>query len=399
MKKIIFPALLGIVILLINKANASAVVFGQDTPSAKEHGSDRHKTTVYKVKPSTNLDAGFWTAVQSSLQSAPVDVVFADDTYTRTSTLMVNSIGHNTHLLTLKPAQKAGSAVFTGTIANLLKFTDCRNLLVQGLKFTGGATGYAVTFTNSKNIVIDNCYFTDLQKVFFGALGVHTNSDNVIVKNCTFNRVGVDSHAHLVYGAYGVTRLKLINNAFTDCSGAFVRFRGNLSTHGVVYGNTFTSTGTYAGGVNPGFIEVPVFNDVNPGDERFGTSFMVTKNKFIYSTAGKQNTRFAMVFHHSGFNPPDRIHLITPEDASVLNNGTVDQKRAILLAKPGIDGREVRFAGNTNKNVEYNVLYRCQGGYGAIAPFAGIANIESAITTTGVAKNEAEALAFYDDLY
>ena len=355
--------------------------------------------TTFEVDPATELDEAFWASVQGALQKGPVDVVFAQGTYTRNSTMSVKGIGHKTNRLTLKASGAPGSSVFTGTIAKLFGFTDCRNLVMSGLKFTGDVTGYAVTFTTCKNITVDNCYFVDLTKVFYGALGVHTKSDNAIVKNCTFSRVGVDSHAHMVYGAYNVTRLKLVNNSFTDCAGAFVRFRGDISTHGVVYGNKFKSTGTYAGGVNPGFIEVPLFNNVDPGDERFGTSFMITKNSFDYSTSGKQATRFALVFHHSGFNPADRINLITPEDAEILNNGTVEQKRAILLAKPGIDANEVRFAGNTNINVEYNVLYRCQGGYGAIAPFTGIADIESAVRTSGVAATEAEALAFYDELY
>lgn len=357
------------------------------------------KATVYQVNPSTKLDAAFWVKIQNSLQTNPVDVIFADGIYTIDSTITVRSIGHPVNLLTLKTASTPGGAVFTSSIAYLLKFTDCRNILMQRLKFTGDISAYAVTFTNSKDITVDNCYFVDLRKVFFGALGVHSKSDNAIVKNCTFSNVGSASTAHMVYGAYGVTRLKVVNNRFTDCAGAFVRFRGNLSTHGVAYGNTFISTGTYGGGVNPGFIEVPVFNDVNPGDERMGTSFMITKNTFNYSTSGKQDTRYALVFHHSGYNPPDRNYLISPEDASLLNNGTVAQKRAIMADKLGLNGEEIRFAGNTNINVEHDVLYRCKGAYGAVASWNGIADITSAINTTGLATTEAEALAFYDNLY
>ncbi|TZF81431.1 hypothetical protein FW774_17865 [Pedobacter sp. BS3] len=364
----------------------------------KKETSQTLATTTYNVTTSTTLNAAFWTNVQSSLQTGPVDVVFANGTYTRTSTVSLGSIGHNTNLLTLKAAGTAGGAVFNGSVAKIFAFTNCKNILMHGLKFTGDVTDYAVTFSNSPNITIDSCYFVDLQSAYYGALGVHySGSDNVIVKHCTFTRVGVDSHSHMVYGAYGVTRLKLVKNTFTDCSGSFVRFRGDISTEGVVYENTFKSNGTYAGGVNPIFIEIPVFNDVNPGDERFGTSFMITKNIFNFSTSGDQSTRYNVVFHHSGYNPTGRTHLISATDAATLNSGTVTQKRAIMSSDLGLDGDEIRFSGNTNTNVQYNVLYRCQGGYGAVAPWTGIASIGTAVTTAGVATTEAAALAYYDD--
>src|SRR5690606_12364877 len=166
-----------------------------------------------------------------------------------------------------------------------------------------------------------------------------------------------------------------------------------------VYGNTFISTGTYLWGVNRVFVEVPVFNDVNPGDETFGTSFMVTKNTFNYSTSGNQDSRFALVFHHSGYNPSGRTHLISPADAAVLGSGTVAQKRAIMSSKLGLDGTKILFGGNTNINVQNNVSYRCWGGYGAVAPWSGVVSIGTAVTASGLATTYEEAVAFYDDLY
>ena len=359
-------------------------------------------TTIVNVTPSTTLNSAFWSNIQTLLQSNPVDVVFADGTYSLTSTIALNNIGHATNRLQLK-CNTIGSAVITGSIATLMSITNnSKNILVHRLKFTGPVTGYGLVIQRSQNITVAYCRFEDMPNVYYGALGAHyATADKIIIRQNHFENIGVGSTAHMIYGSYGVTRLKVINNTFKDCAGAFVRFRGANSTHGVVYGNTFTSTGTYLTGVNPIFVEVPVFNDVNPGDETFGTSFMITKNNFNYSTSGNQNTRYALVFHHSGYNPTGRTHLISAADASTLGSGssTVAAKRSIMSSKLGLDGTKILFGGNTNTNVAANVSYRCQGGYGAVAPWTGIVSIGSAVTASGLATTYEEALAFYDDLY
>lgn len=356
-------------------------------------------TTIVNVTPSTNLNAAFWSNIQTQLQSNPVDVVFADGTYNLTSTITLNNIGHTTNRLQLK-CNTIGSAVITGSISKLMGLSNSKNVLIHRLKFTGSVTGYGLTIQNSQNVTVAYCRFEDMPNVYYGALGVHyAGSNKVIIRQNHFENIGVGSTAHMIYGAYGVKRLKVINNTFKDCAGSFVRFRGDNSTHGVVYGNKFTSTGTYLTGVNPIFVEVPVFNDVNPGDETFGTSFMITKNNFNYSTSGNQNTRYALVFHHSGYNPPGRTHLISAADATTLGSGTVTQKRAIMSSKLGLDGTKILFGGNTNTNVAVNVSYRCQGGYGAVAPWTGIVSIGTAVTASGLAQTYEDALAFYDDLY
>ncbi|ADY50956.1 hypothetical protein Pedsa_0374 [Pseudopedobacter saltans DSM 12145] len=358
-------------------------------------------TTIVNVTPSTTFNSAFWSNIQTLLQSNPVDVVFADGTYNLTSTISLSNIGHATNRLQLK-CNTIGSAIITGSISKLMGLSYCQNILIHRLKFTGPVTDYGLTIQRSQNVTVAYCRFEDMPNVYYGALGAHyATSDNIIVRQNQFANVGVGSTAHMVYGAYGVTRLKVIDNTFTDCAGSFVRFRGDNSTHGVVYGNTFTSTGTYLTGVNPIFVEVPVFNDVNPGDEKFGTSFMITKNNFNYSTSGNQSTRYALVFHHSGYNPTGRTHLISAADAATLGSGssTVAAKRAIMSSNLGLDGTKILFGGNTNTNVAANVSYRCQGGYGAVAPWTGIVSIGTAVTATGLASTYEEALAFYDDLY
>lgn len=359
-------------------------------------------TTIVNVTPSTVLNSAFWSNIQTLLQSNPVDVVFADGTYNLTSTISLANIGHVTNRLQLK-CNTIGSAVITGSIATLMSITNnSKNILIHRLKFTGAVTGYGLVIQRSQNITVAYCRFEDMPNVYYGAVGAHySTADKIIIRQNHFEKIGVGSTAHMIYGAYGVKRLKVINNTFIDCAGAFVRFRGDNSTHGVVYNNTFTSTGTYLTGVNPIFVEVPVFNDVNPGDETFGTNFMITKNKFNYSTSGNQNTRYALVFHHSGYNPVGRTHLISATDAATLGSGssTVAAKRAIMSSKLGLDGTKILFGGNTNTNVIANVSYRCQGGYGAIAPWTGVVSIGTAVTASGLATTYEEALAFYDDLY
>ena len=352
-------------------------------------------STVISVSPSTSFNSTFWSNVQTALDTGSVNIVFANGTYTRTSTLALTNLGHATNLLTLKAAT-TGGPVITGTIANLLDITTSQNVRVTGLKFTGGVTGYAMRVRNSQHITIDSCFFQDLPDVGYGALGVHQAlTDRVLVRACTFERVGYDSHAHMIYAAYGVTRLSVVSNYFEDCSGSFVRFRGDLSDMGVVYNNDFISSGAYLTGINPVLIEIPVFNDVNPGDERMGTHFMITKNRFTYGTTGNQANRYAVVFHSSGFNPADRNYLISAADAALLHSGTVAQKRSVMSSQLGLDGNAIRFGGNTNTNVQYNVVYRCWNNYGSAGPWTGVASIGTAVNASGLATTEEAAINFY----
>jgi len=358
--------------------------------------------TVVNVTPSTVLDATFWSGIQTMLQTNHVDVVFADGTYNITSTITLSNIGSATKRLQLK-ANTVGAAVLTGSIAKLMSLNNCQNILIHRLKFTGTVSEYALVIQRSPNITVAYCRFEDMPNLYYGAVGAHySTSNNIIIRQNQFSNIGVGSTAHMIYGAFGVKRLKVIENTFTDCSGSFIRFRGDNSTHGVVYGNTFNSTGTYmvnGTGVNPIFVEVPVFNDVNPGDETFGTSFMVTKNNFNYATVGNQSTRFALAFHHSGFNPTGRTHLISVADAATLGNGTVAEKRAIMSSKLGLDGAKILYGGNNNVNLSTHVVYRCWEAYGATAPWTGVVSISSAVTSTGLATTYDEAFVFYDDLY
>lgn len=366
-------------------------------------GSTTLAATVVNVTPSTNLNTAFWTNINTLLQSGYVDIVFAEGTYNLSSTLTLTGIGHDTNRLQLK-AETIGTAVFTGSIKDLMMLSNCKNILLHRLKFTGPVTDYALRIRNSKNITIAYCRFVDLPNIGFGALGVHyAGSDNVIVRQNHFTNVGYDSQAHMIYAAWGATRLKIINNQFTDCSGSYVRFR-DQSTHGVVFGNNFTSTGTYWNTalnryVNRVFVEVAVFNKVNPGIEYLGTEFMLANNQFSYSTSGDQNERFAFLFHHSGFNPPGRTYLLSTADASLLGTGTVTQRRTIMSDKLGLNGSKIRYGNNTNVNVAADVSYRCRNDAGSTGPWEGVVNISPAVSSSNLAASYDEALVYYDDLY
>lgn len=357
---------------------------------------DGLSTTTIHVTPSTALNSAFWATVQKTLKKGPVDVVFAQGMYTRTSTVTLNGLGNNKHLLTLKANDTEYEAVFNGAIANLINLINCKNIRIFRLKFTGAATGYAMTIRNSQDITVEKCNFSDLPDVRYGALGVHRSlTDRMVVKYCHFENVGYDSHAHMIYGAYGIQRLSVISNTFKNCSGSFVRFRGDLSDKGVVYNNTFISTGTYMGGKNPVFVEIPVFNNVNPGDERMGTNFVIAMNSFSYGTSGNQATRFAVTFHSSGFNPTDRTYLISPEDGLRLHTGTVSEKRKIMSSHLGLDGNLIKCGKNTKSNVQHEVVYRVANNYGSSGPWAGFADITNAISSSGLPATETAAIEYY----
>ncbi len=393
--------MLGIVSIALMACNKSYVAdVSQELPGPETRvGANQLSsvsTTVINVTPSTSLNSTFWANVQSELANGPVDVVFADGTYNRTSTVTLNGIGDDTNLLTLKTAVTEGGAVFTGAIANLFSLSDCKNVHILRLKFTGGATGYALRIGNSQDILVEKTRFVDLPDVGYGALGVHSPLTNrVVVKYCHFENVGYDSHAHMIYGAYGIQRLIVVSNTFQDCSGSFVRFRGDLSDKGVVYNNVFVSSGTYMTNRNPIFVEIPVFNNVNPGDERMGTNFVITKNSFSYGTVGNQVTRFAVTFHSSGFNPADRNYLVSPEDGLLLHIGTVAEKRAIMSSQLGLNGDSIKYGGNTKSNVQYDVVYRVGNAYGSSGPWTGRTNITNATSSTGLPTTEAAAIGYY----
>lgn len=361
-------------------------------------------TTIYNVTPSTSLSTTFWDNVQASLATGPVDVVFADGVYTRSSAITISGRGHATNLLTLKTASTVGGASFTGNISSsLLSISASQNIKLLRLKFTGDKPGYAVSILDGQDITIENSRFVDMHTLTYGALGVHNTSNNVIVKNCTFSRIGTGAGAHMIYAANNTERLFIISNVFTDCSGSFIKFR-NGTHRSVVYNNNFTSHGTYditaqPSGPNPPFIQVSAINDVNPGDEHIADKFVVTANTFTFGTLGTQTNLKNLSFHVNGFSPADRNYWISSTQASTLNSGTVTQKRAVMSSELGLNGEYIHYGGNTNTNgnTDFNVSYGVwDGNFPNCNPsWQGTVSIGTGVNAGGMPTTEAEALAYY----
>ncbi len=351
--------------------------------------------TIFSVNTGTTLDGLFWSKVQAALGNGNVMVRFAVGEYTLTAPIVAEHVGHDEHTLFLQ-SESTGRAIFDGEIANLLELNSCRNIRVRGLAFTGKVTAYALRVSNGQRISIENCSFQDLSATTTGALGIlQSETDRITIKNCRFQHIGISAGAHMIDATHGVTRLTVVNSYFKDCSGSFIRFRGDLSDMGVFYKNDFISTGTYRTGVNPVFIEVAAVNEVNPGNERLGTNFMFADNTFSYGNMGSQTSRYAVVFHSSGFNPADRNYQLSAADGEKLQNGTATEKQAIMTSQLGLDGDKIHFGKNINRNVAYRVAYRHTNNYGAAGPWTGVADIEPVLNTAGPVTSEEEALIFY----
>lgn len=88
--------------------------------------------------------------------------------------------------------------------------------------------------------------------------------------------------------------------------------------------------------------------------------------------------------------------LISSNRVSIYQvTGTVSQKRNIMSAQLGLDGDSIHFGGNTNSNVQYNVVYRCWNNYGSTGPWTGVASIGTAVNAFGLATTEAAAISYY----
>jgi hypothetical protein len=234
---------------------------------------------------------------------------------------------------------------------------------------------------------------------------VGNQTRDVRIDHCDFRRIGRDSHAHMIYCAYGPQRITVADNHFEDCTGDFVRFR-DRTDYGIVWGNQFVSTATYKN-AQPPMVTVPLFNDEDPAatqprpaatQEYFGTHFLVAHNLFRYAERGPQDTHWAMLFHHSGYDPPGRAHLLSPRDAATLARGTPDERRAMLRSRMGIDLDEVHLFGNDYEHVKYKLAYRSSADYGAKPKgFFGAIDLSDLVNERPAVTTLEEAVQLYAD--
>jgi hypothetical protein len=352
-------------------------------------------------------DAAFWKTVEASLEREPADVLIKDGEYAAVPGVSIVGVGHPHNVLTIRPASP-GKVTFTDAKAHaarnvLVELRGCQNVTLQDLMFTTPEPiASALSVRDGRSIRIENFRFIDLPQAYYSAMSVTgEKTDGVIVRGCTFRRVGLDSHAHMIYGAYGVQRLSVVDCTFEDCAGEFVRFRDE-SDRGVVFGCTFKSTGTYRG-ANGAMISVPLFNDDNPAShpakpnyEYFGTHFIFANNRFEYADKGRQETRFAVSFSHTGFDPPGRQHLLSGAEAKTLKEGPADERRALLKKNCGIELEQIHIFGNVFEHVEHKLVLATYPAYGATSRgFSGVVDLSDLINDTPVVQSADEAIAYF----
>lgn len=316
------------------------------------------------------VSTSFWSGVQSSLTNNAVTVRWLDGQYNSTG-LSLSDMGHQYNKLTLTGDTDTG-AVLNAPVPTMLQFRGVQNTVVRDLNFTGPIQGYGFQITSngstpSRKIVLDSLTFTDMPEVYYGATGTTHDTYDISLRNSTFDNVGFDGHAHMMYNAYDPHHISVYNNTFIDSKGDYIRFRDN-SEYGSVIDNTFISTSsTY----NRPFISMPLFNNVDPGDEYFGTHYRFAGNSFTYqSTAGTSHYRDAINFAHYGYEPTDKNYLLSNAEGAIMTSGTTAQKKA-LLASIGIDGDEVHIYNNTYVNARFKGQFTSIPSYGAEVGYTG----------------------------
>lgn len=345
-------------------------------------------------------NTAFWNGVQSLLATDSVTVKFIAGTYSRAYTsapFVLQNLGHAQNLLTLE-GDPTGTLFTAPTgypaVADMINILDCQHMVIRNFRFSGnGETGYVMairsgTGKTTRNIRVENCHWTDMLGIVYGATGCSgSGTYNVTYEDCTFTRIGKGGGSHMMYHAYDAHHISVINCSFEDCKGDYVRFRDNCD-FGIVKGSMFTRTAAYP--VMP-FISLPLFNNVNPGDEFFATHYAFTGNSFT-------NSNYAVAIHHYGYDPAGYRYLLDATEGATLSTGTPAQKQAILTTNFGLDPASIRVAGNTYSSMSsYTVALGSKAQYGAVSKgwdsFADITNAINTSTTpasweTGTLSNE-----------
>lgn len=313
------------------------------------------------------LDAGFWAGIQTLLQKEAVTVTFTGGDYRRAYTekaLILADMGNRKNRLVLEG--EGDRTIFPVPVGYtqqpvLMVVKNTRNVVIRNFNFTGsGKLGYALQITSGEggttsNILVEDCSWTDMRGIIFGATGAHQPGTSAITySRCTFKRVGIDSHSHFMYHAHHASSVQVTACYFEDCTGDFVRFRDHCD-YGSVTNSTFIRTGIFP--VYP-FISVPLFNNIDPGDETFATHYTFTGNRF-------RNTRYAIAFHHYGFDPAGKHYLLTAAEGAILENGQPDERKKLLLQQFGINTDAIKIRNNKNEQITGLVMIGSFPRYGA----------------------------------
>ena len=317
------------------------------------------------------LSATFWEEIGSNLETKSVEVIFLPGDYVKAYTsagsggngLAFDKMGNENNRLILTGGEGVIFTVPEGYAKRntLIYFHGSQNITFRDFSFTGnGEINYVLAirtpsgYPPSRNILIENCSWTDMRGIVYGATGCHyEGTTGVTYKNCTFQRIGVSTGSHMMYHAYGPTHVYVYDSFFEDCAGEYVRFR-DRTDFGIVKNCRFNRNNGWIGAA---FISIPNYNNNNPGNEYFGTNYAFTDNLF-------QNSRFGIQFRHTGYSPGDYHYLLTAKEGAILESGTKAQKVKLLNDNFGLDVNKIRIVNNTypgiyDKNVSINsgVLY------------------------------------------
>ena len=331
------------------------------------------------------LSTALWQKVQDGLNANNTTVWMINGTYD-SGTLKLNFMGDPMHKLIIQAVTdyQVIMSVNPGT-SYIIDLKGTHNFFVRGLVFTGPCSSFAVACWSdgkktARHLQFVNCKFKDITKAKFGALYL-CKADHIILQGCSFSNVGINGGSHMIYSDQNCRNLSIINSDFTDCKGDYVRFR-NETGYIKVDSCKFNSTNI---DYNQEFILVPLFNDVNPGDEFFATDYQFTNNTFTYNVAGRR--RHAIQFRCDGYNVPtfDGLdYIVADKDSAILNNGTASQKAAILGSKMGLDNSKIKIYGNKYFNVDYEVVYWHHPNYGSKSEgYTGFCNISNWPSTSG----------------
>ncbi len=181
----------------------------------------------------------------------------------------------------------------------------------------------------------------------------------------------------------------------------FVRFR-DRSDHGVVYGCTFESTGTY-NAANPPMITVPLFNDDDPAAakptpryEYFGTNFSHRPQPLHLRQGGPAGHSLRRPLPSRWLQSPGKTHLFSPELAALVASGPAAERRAALEKNTGIRLENVGILDNEFDHVQYVLGYRSEPGYGAQSTgWEGVIDLSNLITTTGGTPTQEAAAGYF----
>jgi hypothetical protein len=308
------------------------------------------------------LNSALWNVVQGSLETNDVIVTFVNGNYSA-GILDLSYRGNPVHKLILS-AQTRYGAVINANVSHQIILVGVQNIELDGFKFTGSVSSFAVYTEYSgkkvaRNVNYKYCWFKNLTNATYGAIGILDGSRNITVQNCHFDTVGIDTHAHMIYSDHDSRGITVTDSNFINCTGDYVRFRDDTDFCKVEQ-CTFRSTSyTY----NNVFIRMPLFNDGLPW-EYFGTAFQFNNNSFTYNNS-LWGDRYAMSFGCWGYTPPDYNCAINAAQANLLNSGTTSQKRNFMLGNMGIDYSKLHVYNNTFSGVRYQFAYEYYDNYGA----------------------------------